>query len=131
LASPLNVGAAGYDFFVSCTQADLTWAEWIAWDLEEIGQRVLIQAWDFVPGSNWITRMQDGVTAAERTIAVLSHAYQVGEAEAGCVGVACHAGSASALRIRSHRGPEAPVKPSRRATGMAASLLGVSGMTRR
>jgi hypothetical protein len=47
-----------WDFFVSYTQADREWAEWIAWVLEEDGYRVLIQAWDFVPGSNWIERMQ-------------------------------------------------------------------------
>jgi hypothetical protein len=64
-----------WDFFVSYTQADRAWAEWIAWDLEETGHRVLVQAWDFVAGSNWVSRMQDGVTRAERTIAVLSPAY--------------------------------------------------------
>jgi TIR domain len=51
------------------------WAEWIAWELEEAGYRVLVQAWDFVPGSNWIGSMQDGVRDAARTIAVLSEAY--------------------------------------------------------
>jgi hypothetical protein len=65
----------GYDFFVSYTQADRAWAEWLAWDLEQTGHRVLVQAWDFVPGSNWVARMQDGVTGADRTIAVLSDAY--------------------------------------------------------
>jgi TIR domain len=65
----------GWDFFVSYTQADRAWAEWIAWELEEAGHRVLVQAWDFVPGSNWIQGMQDGVARARRTIAVLSPAY--------------------------------------------------------
>jgi WD40 repeat protein len=65
----------GRDFFVSYTQADRRWAEWIAWVLEEDGYRVLIQAWDFVPGSNWIHGMQAGVRDATRTIAVLSDAY--------------------------------------------------------
>jgi hypothetical protein len=51
-----------WDFFVSYAQADRKWAEWIAWVLEEGGYRVLIQAWDFVPGSNWIQGMQEGVT---------------------------------------------------------------------
>jgi hypothetical protein len=66
---------AGWDFFISYTQADRAWAEWIAWELEEDGHRVLVQAWDFVPGSNWVQGMQDGVTRAARTIAVLSNAY--------------------------------------------------------
>ena len=65
----------GWDFFVSYTQADRAWAEWIAWTLEEDGYRVLIQAWDFVPGSNWIQKMQDGVRDARRTVAVLSADY--------------------------------------------------------
>ena len=31
--------------------------------LEEAEYRVLVQAWDFVPGSNWIKGMQDGARA--------------------------------------------------------------------
>jgi hypothetical protein len=69
------VDNAHWDFFISYTQADRAWAEWIAWTLEEDGRRVLVQAWDFVPGTNWTQSMQDGVTHAARTIAVLSDAY--------------------------------------------------------
>ena len=54
----------GWDFFVSYTQTDRAWAVWIAWVLEEEGYRVLVQAWDFVPGSNWIRKMQVGVARA-------------------------------------------------------------------
>ena len=78
----MTVGAGRadkWDFFISYTQADRAWAEWIAWILEEAGYRVLIQAWDLVPGSNWIQRMQDGITGAERTVAVLSPDYLVGQ----------------------------------------------------
>src|SRR5215470_8797163 len=64
-----------WDFFVSYAQADRGWAEWIAWQLEEDGYRVLIQAWDMVAGSNWAHRMQEGVRRAGRTVAVLSAAY--------------------------------------------------------
>lgn len=64
-----------WDFFISYTQADRAWAEWIAWLLEEDHHRVLIQAWDFVGGSNWVQRMRDGVSGADRTIAVLSPEY--------------------------------------------------------
>ncbi|EIV91450.1 FxSxx-COOH system tetratricopeptide repeat protein [Frankia sp. QA3] len=67
--------ADGWDFFVSYTAADRGWAEWIAWALEEAGYRVLLQAWDFVPGSNWVNGMHDGVQRAARTIAVLSDGY--------------------------------------------------------
>ncbi|KPM52557.1 molecular chaperone Tir [Frankia sp. R43] len=65
----------GWDFFVSYTAVDRDWAEWISWQLEEAGYRVLVQAWDFVAGSNWQIRMQQGVQHSRRTIAVLSDAY--------------------------------------------------------
>ncbi len=67
--------AVQWDFFVSYTGADRKWAEWIAWQLEDADYRVLVQAWDMVPGSNWSAKMQDGITYAARTIAVLSEAY--------------------------------------------------------
>lgn len=68
-------GNNGWDFFVSYTQVDARWAEWIAWTLEEVGYRVLLQAWDMPGGSNWVVGMQNGVHQAGRTIAVLSAAY--------------------------------------------------------
>ncbi|MEU4389884.1 FxSxx-COOH system tetratricopeptide repeat protein [Kribbella sp. NPDC023855] len=80
----MAVDGAEWDFFVSYTQADRRWAEWIAWILEEKGFRVLIQAWDFVPGSNWLDDMQAGAARSERTLAVLSEAYlgsKFGQAE--------------------------------------------------
>jgi hypothetical protein len=48
-----------WDFFISYTQADRAWAEWMAWVLEETGYR-------------------SGVTQASRIIAVLS------DVRAGC-----------------------------------------------
>ena len=62
-------------FFVSYTSCDRTWAEWIAWILEENGHNVIIQAWDFRPGGNFILDMQRAAAEAERTIMVLSEAY--------------------------------------------------------
>jgi hypothetical protein len=67
--------APGWDFFVSYTAADRAWAEWVSWQLEDAGYRVLVQAWDFVPGSNWAVGMQQGVVHATRTLALLSAAY--------------------------------------------------------
>jgi len=64
-----------WDFFVSYTHVDQGWAEWVAWVLEEDGYRVLIQAWDFIPGSNWVRGMQAGTRDAARTIAILSQSY--------------------------------------------------------
>jgi hypothetical protein len=37
------------DFFVSYTSTDRVWAEWIAWQLEQAGYQVIVQAWDFTP----------------------------------------------------------------------------------
>jgi len=62
-------------FFLSYTQADQAWAEWVGWELEREGYRVLIQAWDMVPGANWINSMQEGMQGAERMIALLSPEY--------------------------------------------------------
>ncbi len=62
------------DFFISYTGNDRTWAEWIAWVLEEAGYSVVIQAWDFRTGSNFVLDMQKA-TQANRTIAVFSSLY--------------------------------------------------------
>jgi len=63
------------DFFISYNSADRQWAEWIAWQLEEVGYTTVLQAWDFRPGSNFVLEMQRAATEAERTIAVLSPYY--------------------------------------------------------
>lgn len=49
------------DFFISYTRTDLSWAEWIAWQLEKGGYSAIIQAWDFRPGSNFILEMNKAV----------------------------------------------------------------------
>jgi tetratricopeptide (TPR) repeat protein len=63
------------DFFVSYNGKDRAWAEWIAWELEEAGYSVVIQAWDFRPSGNFVLEMQKASSEAERTIAVLSPNY--------------------------------------------------------
>ena len=63
------------DFFVSYNGADSQWAEWIAWQLEAEGHSVIVQAWDFRPGSNFILEMQRAASESERTIAILSKDY--------------------------------------------------------
>ena len=71
---PAN-GPLRYDFFISYTSTDRPWAEWIAWQLEEVGYQVMIQAWDFVPGSHWVNQMHQAVQQSARTLAVLSDEY--------------------------------------------------------
>ena len=51
------------------------WASWIAWELEAAGYRTMIQAWDFVPGTNFIDFMDRGVSEAPLVVAVLSRNY--------------------------------------------------------
>ncbi|BFG80359.1 hypothetical protein PTKU46_83930 [Paraburkholderia terrae] len=63
------------DFFISYTHADKAWAEWVGYVLEEEGFSVVIQAWDFRPGSNFVLAMQEAADKAERTLMVLSPDY--------------------------------------------------------
>jgi hypothetical protein len=67
--------AQAADFFISYTSADRAWAEWIAWQLEAEGYKVVVQAWDFAPGHDWAHEMQRAAATAERVVAVLSPAY--------------------------------------------------------
>lgn len=61
--------------FVSYNRHARSWAEWIAWILEAAGYNVVIQAWDFRPGGNFVLEMQRAASQVERTIAVLSENY--------------------------------------------------------
>ncbi|WP_024936760.1 TIR domain-containing protein, partial [Actinomadura welshii] len=63
------------DFFISYSPADERWASWIAWQLEAAGHRTMMQAWDFVPGTNFIDFMDRGLSEAKAVVAVLSRNY--------------------------------------------------------
>jgi hypothetical protein len=63
------------DFFISYTSADSEWAKWIAWQLIQDGYEVVIQAWDFRPGTNFIEQMNIALAESKMTIGVLSAAY--------------------------------------------------------
>ncbi|MEI6847483.1 MAG: toll/interleukin-1 receptor domain-containing protein, partial [Chlorobiaceae bacterium] len=63
------------DFFISYTRADQQQAEWIARILKEADYTVIIQAWDFYAGGNFVLQMQKALENTERTIAVLSPKY--------------------------------------------------------
>jgi hypothetical protein len=67
------------DFLVSYVPSDRGWAKWIGWVLEDAGFRIVLQAWDFVPGSNWVSQLHGGVSRARRTVAVLSGEYAESE----------------------------------------------------
>jgi len=63
------------DFFISYTSNDRSWAEWVAWQLEEAGYSTIIQSWDFHPGSNFVLDMQRAIEGATSTIVILSPAF--------------------------------------------------------
>jgi hypothetical protein len=74
-------GKFDYDIFLSFTGADRRWADWIAAELAAAEHpaghpfRVLYQGKDFVPGTNWVQLLHDGIQRSERTLAVLSPDY--------------------------------------------------------
>jgi hypothetical protein len=68
-------GPEARDFFVSYTQADRTWAEWLAWELEAAGYTTVLQAWDMPAGTAFIHAMEQAVQRTRHTLLVLSPAY--------------------------------------------------------
>ena len=68
----MRQGKAVTDFFISYTSVDGSWAEWMAWVLEEAEYTTIVQAWDFGAGANFVQEMDAAAKNAERTIAVLS-----------------------------------------------------------
>jgi tetratricopeptide (TPR) repeat protein len=72
------------DFFVSYTQADRAWAEWLAWELEAAGYTTLLQAWDMPAGTAFVHTMDQAVQHVRHILLVLSSAYlrsEMAEAE--------------------------------------------------
>lgn len=63
------------DFFISYTSTDVEWATWVAEVLESNGYSTIIQAWDFIPGTNFVQCMQKATINCDRTIAILSKKY--------------------------------------------------------
>jgi hypothetical protein len=63
------------DFFISYNHRDRQWAEWISWELEHAGYTCMIQAWDFVPGANFIAQMHQGLLRCRRVVAIVSASY--------------------------------------------------------
>jgi len=72
---PRPAASGPVDFFISYSLSDDKWATWIAHELESAGYRVMIQAWDFVPGTNFLDFIDRGIREAAAVIAVLSRAY--------------------------------------------------------
>ncbi|MBL7498014.1 TIR domain-containing protein [Frankia sp. CNm7] len=76
------VDTDGWDFLVSYAEEDLAWASWVGWQLEDAGYSVVLRAWDLLPGTNRLSLLNEAVTKARRTIAVVSAAYGRAPADA-------------------------------------------------
>jgi hypothetical protein len=63
------------DFFISFTQADINWAEWIAWTLQDAGYDVWYQNWDILPGHNFGVEMHEALKESRQVVAVLSNDF--------------------------------------------------------
>lgn len=65
------------DFFISYRniEPDNRWAKWIAWVLEEEGFSVVIYSWDFGPGTQFISKIDDALSEADRVIIIISASY--------------------------------------------------------
>lgn len=63
------------DFFISYNKADKEWAKWVAGILEEANYTTYIQAWDFIPGQNFVLEMQNAICHSKHTIIILSRDY--------------------------------------------------------
>lgn len=61
--------------FVSYNKNDVEKAKWIAATLEKEGYSVIIQAWDFKAGHNFILEMQKAVSQCDKIVIVLSSSY--------------------------------------------------------
>ncbi|WP_369169965.1 FxSxx-COOH system tetratricopeptide repeat protein [Streptomyces sp. R28] len=69
------VGTEGGQWlFVSHAGADLAWAEWVAWHLQDAGYDVELDSWHWGAGDNVIVRMDEAI-AQRRMVALFSAAY--------------------------------------------------------
>ncbi len=63
------------DFFVSYTGSDLEYATWVAEILETNGFKVTIQAWDFKPGDNFVSKINESLLECKKLVVILSNSY--------------------------------------------------------
>ncbi len=63
------------NFFVSYTGTDLNYATWVAEVLESNNYTVTIQAWDFRPGDNFVSKINEALSECQKLIVILSENY--------------------------------------------------------
>ena len=74
-----------WDFFVSGSESDRDWAEWVAFHLERAGHDVRVEVRDRAPGHNRVHRLDEAVRSSRRTLVLLSPAYLADEALAAAL----------------------------------------------
>jgi uncharacterized protein YjbI with pentapeptide repeats len=67
--------ARNADVFVSVAGPDRPWARWIGQQLLQAGYSVEYDEWSWAPGSFFIERMEQALTASKRMIAIVSPFY--------------------------------------------------------
>lgn len=63
------------DYFISYSGDNAEWAKWIAGTLERYGYSVYLQAWDIMPGDDFVERMHRFLNRSQNYIAVLSNSF--------------------------------------------------------
>lgn len=64
-----------HDFFIGYVEQDASWAQWVAWQLEEAGYTTFIRERDLAPNDSIVSQMQEAVREAGHTIIILSPDY--------------------------------------------------------
>lgn len=67
------------DFFISYNQDNKDWAKWVAGTLQESNYTVYLQAWDIIPGDDFINRMNEFLSKSTRYIAIWSKSFSNSE----------------------------------------------------
>lgn len=63
------------DFFITYSSKDLPWPTWVGATLEAAGYSVVLQAWDFRAGENFMAHMDDALSRCRHAIGILSPSY--------------------------------------------------------
>lgn len=63
------------DYFISYSGENVEWAKWIAGTLERYGYSVYLQAWDIMPGDDFVEKMHRFLNRSQNYIAVLSNSF--------------------------------------------------------
>jgi tetratricopeptide (TPR) repeat protein len=63
------------DFFISYTNSDLPWAEWIDFQLRQAGYSTIVQFANFGAGRNFINEMHTALRDAKKVLGILSPRY--------------------------------------------------------